>query len=106
MPKEKLLYRTVPHNGDLVFATPERALLIARIHRAIEASKASDEPVGNDELLQAADAPQATRLSKNSNTDVIRIITPDLSIAPQWIRPGESSWAESDISPRVFRGPV
>jgi hypothetical protein len=43
MPKQKLLYRTVPYNGGLVFATPERALLIARIHRAIETSKTWDQ---------------------------------------------------------------
>lgn len=36
---KKLLYRVVPHNGGLVFATPDRATLIAKIHTAIASSK-------------------------------------------------------------------
>jgi hypothetical protein len=36
---EKLLYRVVPHNGGVVFATPERAGFIAKIHTAINQSK-------------------------------------------------------------------
>lgn len=37
--KKELLYRIVPHNGGAVFATPERAALIARIHEAINGSE-------------------------------------------------------------------
>ncbi|QDL37209.1 hypothetical protein [Rhodoferax sediminis] len=35
---KKLLYRVVPHNNGVVFATPTRAHFIGRIHRAIENS--------------------------------------------------------------------
>lgn len=34
----KLLYRIVPHNGGVVFARPERAVEIAKIHDAIASS--------------------------------------------------------------------
>jgi hypothetical protein len=37
--KGKLLYRLVPHNDGLVFATEERARYIARIHDAIAKAK-------------------------------------------------------------------
>ena len=33
--EKKLLYRVVEHNGGLVFAWPERARYVARIHEAI-----------------------------------------------------------------------
>ena len=37
---ERLLYyREAPHDNYLVFAPPERALLVDQIHRAIEESK-------------------------------------------------------------------
>ena len=35
----KLLYRVVPHNGGVVFADPERAAYIAKIHEAINSSR-------------------------------------------------------------------
>ena len=34
-----LFYRVVPHNGGIVFATPERANLISEIHEAISSSE-------------------------------------------------------------------
>lgn len=34
----KLLYRVVPHNGGVVFAEPDRAKFIAKIHEAINSS--------------------------------------------------------------------
>lgn len=37
--KKKLLYRTVGHNGGLVFATEDRARRVARIHGAIRTSR-------------------------------------------------------------------
>lgn len=37
--KKTLMYRVVPHNGGVVFAERKRALLIARIHAAINSSK-------------------------------------------------------------------
>jgi len=40
---KKLLYRTVGHNGGLVFAEPRRALVIDRIHRAIAESTTWEE---------------------------------------------------------------
>ncbi len=39
MMKRKLVYRTVPHNGGLVFAEPKRAAFVARLHAAIQASQ-------------------------------------------------------------------
>lgn len=36
---KKLLYRVVPHNGGVVFAKPDRATFIAKIHSAIDSSK-------------------------------------------------------------------
>lgn len=36
---KKLLYRVVPHNGRVVFAKPDRAILISRIHSAINSAK-------------------------------------------------------------------
>ena len=36
--RKELLYRVVPHNGGVVFAKPDRATFIARIHVAIESS--------------------------------------------------------------------
>lgn len=35
---QKLLYRVVPHNGGVVFAEPDRARFIAKIHTAINSS--------------------------------------------------------------------
>ena len=35
---KRLVCRVVPHNGGVVFATPERAKFIARLHDAIESS--------------------------------------------------------------------
>ena len=35
---KRLVCRVVPHNGGAVFATPERAKFIARLHDAIESS--------------------------------------------------------------------
>ena len=35
---KKLLYRVVPHNGGVVFATPDRAAYIAKLHEAINSS--------------------------------------------------------------------
>jgi len=37
--KKRLLFRIVPHNGGVVFAAPERAKFIARIHSAINSSQ-------------------------------------------------------------------
>ena len=37
--KKKLFYRVVPHNGGVVFATPDRAIFVAKIHAAIRSSK-------------------------------------------------------------------
>ena len=39
MPKKKLLYRTVGHNGGLVFALESRAEYVARLHCALRRSK-------------------------------------------------------------------
>ena len=36
--KKKLLFRVVPHNSGVVFAAPDRATYIARIHIAIASS--------------------------------------------------------------------
>ena len=36
---KRLLYRVVPYNGGVVFAEPDRATLIAKIHSAINSSK-------------------------------------------------------------------
>lgn len=36
--KKRLVCRVVPHNGGVVFATPERAEMIARLHDAIASS--------------------------------------------------------------------
>ena len=36
--KKKLLFRVVPHNSGVVFAAPDRATYIARIHMAIASS--------------------------------------------------------------------
>ena len=36
--KEKLLFRDVPFNGELVFARPDRAAYVPRIHSATEES--------------------------------------------------------------------
>ena len=41
--KKKLLYRVVPHNNGVVFAAPDRATYIARIHSAIVSSKTWDQ---------------------------------------------------------------
>lgn len=35
----KIAYTTAPHNGGLVFATPERAELVSRVHRAIASAE-------------------------------------------------------------------
>ena len=36
---KKLLYRIVPYNGGVVFATPDRATFVANIHSAIDSSE-------------------------------------------------------------------
>jgi hypothetical protein len=38
MTKEKILYRLVPHNSGAVFASSERALFVAGLHKAIKRS--------------------------------------------------------------------
>ena len=37
--KKRLLYRVAPHNGGVVFAKPDRANFIAKIHAAIDSAQ-------------------------------------------------------------------
>ena len=104
MAKRKLLYRTA-HNRGLVFATPERALLIDRIHRGIETSTTWEQfrkampPNEYSQIIRSYDEQGEPR--PRGLDEVQQFLVPGYCDGdyPAWLQ-SEMDWIADDLWPQ------